>query len=102
MNIDNVSANGWGLSTGAHVNLFERDKLAMSASYGEGVGRYLLGVPGSLGGFIDSDTGALSLVSGWGGLMTYRHGWSRRVRSTFAFGTASVDVIDRAPDDAFH
>ena len=34
--------------------------------------------------------------------MTYRHGWSRRVRSTFAFGTASVDVIDRAPDDAFH
>jgi len=101
LTVEDASANGWALSTGAHLTVLGRDKLAASASYGDGVGRYLLGVPGSFGAFLDPADGRLTLLSGWGGFVTYRHVWSSRARSTVGLGRAAIALVDAAPDDAF-
>lgn len=95
------SDTGWGLSTGAHFDLGAADKLALSASYGEGLGRYLLGLPASAGGFVDPGDGRLQLIESWGGFASYRHRWSKSTRSTFALGHARLDLPGGAPADAF-
>ncbi len=99
--IGDESSTGWGLSTGAHLNLMGKDKLAVSASYGKGIGRYLLGLPGTAGAFVDPVDGGLTLLGGWGVLATYRHYWSEGTRSTFALGQAQLEIVDGAPTDAF-
>jgi len=96
-----VSANGWAVSTGAHLMVFGADKIAASMSYGEGIGRYLLGMPGTFGGFVDPGTGKLNLIAGRGGFVSFRHAWSVKVRSTVAYGRAGIDRYDQAPADEF-
>lgn len=93
VNAGDLSANGWALSMGAHLVVAGTDKICGSFSYGEGVGRSLLGMPGTFGGFVDSGTGELNLIAGRGGLVTYRHAWSKNVRSTAGYGAPPSTAI---------
>jgi len=100
VNANDLDGNGWALSYGAHVIVFGGDTIAGSLSYGNGVGRYLLGMPGTFGGFVDS-AGQLNLIAGRGGLMTFRHGWTDKVRSTVGYGRARIDRYAGAPPEEF-
>lgn len=101
VSVEDQGAHGWALSVGAHVNLSERDRLAGTLNYGDGGGRYLLGLPANLGAFVDPGTGELRLIVGRGGAVIYRHGWTGRVRSTVAYGRAGTDRYAGVPGDAF-
>lgn len=96
-----ASATGWGLSLGAHVGVGESDKLCFSASLGDGNGRYLLGVPGGQAGFVVGAGGDLRLQRGTGAFVTYRHAWSKAVRSTAGLGGAWIADESWQAADAF-
>lgn len=98
---ESATATGWGVSLGGHVGVGRSDKLAFGANFGEGTGRYLLGVPGGSAGFIDVDRGALDLLRGAGAFVTYRHAWTPRLRSTAAYGRAWVEDAPWQAADAF-
>ncbi|MCJ0806208.1 DcaP family trimeric outer membrane transporter [Vibrio vulnificus] len=94
------SETGWGLSASGRYNLSSGDWVGASASYGEGLGRYLLGIPSSAGGAVDLNAD-LKLRDNWGAFVTYRHGWTDKTRSTFTLGHAKADALDFQQGDTF-
>lgn len=95
------SATGWGLSASGRYNFSEGDWLGASASYGEGLGRYLLGIPSSAGGALEGLGSDLELRDNWGGFVNYFHKWSDTMRSTITLGYAQADALDFQPDTTF-
>ncbi|QYJ93631.1 DcaP family trimeric outer membrane transporter [Shewanella spartinae] len=97
----NDSATGWGLSASGRYNFSSGDWLGASASYGEGLGRYLLGIRSTAGGAVESPTSALELRDNWGGFINYFHKWSETTRSTITLGHAKADALDFQPGTTF-
>lgn len=95
------SATGWGLSASGRYNFSGGDWLGASASYGEGLGRYLLGIRSSAGGALERPDSDLELRDNWGGFLNYLHGWSDTTRSTVTLGYAKADALDFQPDTTF-
>lgn len=95
------SATGWGLHLSGHVNLGSKTKLYGAYAYGEGLGRYLLGITPTAGAFIDPDTSAVILRQNQGGFAGIRHAWSGRCRSSLAWSYAKAETDERQPDGAF-
>lgn len=86
-----VSTTGWGLSLGAHINTFGKDRLTFSGSYGKGLGRYLLGLGSTDGGALNTEDHGIKLRDNYAGLVWYQHMWNSRLRSTAAAGHARSD-----------
>ena len=95
------SATGWGLSTSVRYNFSEGDWLGASASYGEGLGRYLLGIRSTAGGAIEGPDSDLELRDNWGAFVNYFHKWSGTMRSSVTLGHARSDALDFQPDMTF-
>jgi len=95
------SATGWGLSGSGRYNFSDGDWLGASASYGEGLGRYLLGIRSTAGGAIEGPDAGLELRDNWGGFFNYFHKWSDTTRSSITLGYAHADPLDFQPDMTF-
>lgn len=95
------TANAWEASLSGHVAVGENGKFAVGANVGEGVGRYLLGVPGGSAGFIDVGDTRLELLQAMGAYATYRHQWTQTMRSTVGYGRAWVEDAAWQSADAF-
>jgi hypothetical protein len=100
-NVEGDSATGYGVSVGAHVNLGARDSLYGQFSYGEGLGRYLVGIMPSAGAFIDVDAGTLNPRENYGGLAGIRHHWNGACRSSVVYSYAEAENDPRQPVNAF-
>jgi len=96
-----TSATAWGTSFTGYINIFDRDKLAFGAVYGEGLGRYLLGIQSTSGAAIDPVSNELDLRDNWGGFVTYKHQWTDTLRSTAALGYARSEPLDWQTGDTF-
>jgi len=88
------TANGWGLALTGHLNTFGKDRAVFSGVYGEGLGRYLLGITSNAGSAIDPATGDLNTNRNWGGMASYIHHWTDKLRSTGMVGHARTDPSD--------
>jgi len=95
------SATGWGLSASGRYNFSGGDWLGASASFGEGLGRYLLGIRSSAGGAIEGPSSDLELRDNWGVFANYFHKWSDTMRSSLTLGHAQSDALDFQPDTVF-
>lgn len=96
-----ADATAWGTSFTGYLNMFNQDKLAFGAAYGEGLGRYLLGIQPTSGAAIDPVSNELDLRDNWGGFITYKHQWTDKLRSTAALGYAHSEPLDWQTGDTF-
>jgi len=95
------AATAWGTTLTGHLNLFERDRLRFSVAFGEGLGRYLLGIQSTAGAAIDPTDQDLDLRKNWGGMANYEHHWNRVLRSTAIVGYARSKPLDWQSGDTF-
>jgi hypothetical protein len=93
--------NGWGLSLGAHLNTVGKDRVIFSGSYGEGLGRYLLGITPDSGGTVNATNGGLDLNTNYGGMIGYQRYWNDKFRSSFVVGHARADTTGGQAGSAF-
>jgi hypothetical protein len=94
-------ATAWGLSLTGHYNVFQTDKLSFSGLYGEGLGRYLLGIQSTAGSVLDPMNNELVLRDNYGGMISYLHHWNASLRSTAMAGAAFSDSYDWQPGNTF-
>lgn len=97
----NDDAVGWGLALSGHLKVLERDRIVFSGVYGEGLGRYLLGIQSTAGAAIDPASNELSLRDNWGLMLSYAHPWTDVLRSTAMAGYAHADPLDWQAGDTF-
>jgi hypothetical protein len=95
------STTGWGLSVGAHLNLGARDRAYGAFSYGEGLGRYMVGLALGAGAFIATEADTITARENLGGLVGLRHQWNQPCRSSFAYSYAEAQNDPRQPPSAF-
>lgn len=84
----------WGVSLSGHLKLLERDRWMFSSVYGEGLGRYLLGIVPNSGSAVVPGGNTLSLKDNWGLMTAYEHHWSENLRSSAMIGYAKSDPLD--------
>jgi len=97
----NDSETGWGVTLTGHVDMLAKDKLRFSGIYGEGVGRYLLGIQSTAGGAINPARNSLMLRKNWGVMAAYEHHWAGSLRSTAMGGYAHSKPRGWQPGDTF-
>jgi len=95
------SATGWGTSLTGRLNFFDHDRIIFCGVYGEGLGRYLLGIQSTAGSAIDPATVELKLRENWGCMLSYQHYWTDTLRSTAMVGYAASEDFSWLPGDAF-
>jgi hypothetical protein len=95
------SGTGWGINLGAHVNLGKRARVFGAFAYGEGLGRYLVGIVPAAGAFVDVDARDLSVRENLGGFGGVRYQWTSSCRSSLVYGYASAENEPRQPASAF-
>jgi hypothetical protein len=82
------TATGYGVSVSGKLPLGPSDDLRFTASYGDGIGRYLaLGV--SADAALDGDD--LEAIGVAAGYLAYRHAWNSQWRSTVTVSTFQAD-----------
>lgn len=94
------TTSGWGLHLSGHLDVAERDRLIAGGVYGEGLGRYLLGIT-PFGAAIVDPQSRIHTRNNVGGYVAYQRFWNNRFRSNFALGTAKAENFTGQPDDAF-
>lgn len=82
---------GWGASLSGSLNLFEKDKLSVQATYGEGVARYLNDLSGENLDAAFTD-GELEAIPVFAAMVGYTHHWNDHWRSTLSGGYVHVDA----------
>ena len=85
------SDTGWGLALTGSVRVFEKDKIAVGGTYGEGLGRYLLGLQPGAGAEVNTEKGELRTRENWGGFLVYSHQWQPGLRSAAIAGYAEAE-----------
>lgn len=95
------SETGYGFTLTGGVKLFEQDRFVFSYVYGEGLGRYLLGIQSTAGGAVNTVTNTADLRKNWGGMISYKHQWSETMRSTAMAGYARAKPLDWQTGDIF-
>jgi len=93
--------NGWGLALTGHLYTIGKDRAVFSGVYGEALGRYLLGITSDAGAALDPATGNLKRNRDWGGMVSYIHHWTDKLRSTGMVGHARADLQDWQPGSFF-
>ena len=91
----------WGLALSGSLHLLKQDRLAFSATYGEGLGRYLLGIQSNAGASINPAGDNVSLNENWGISLNYQHHWRDGLRSNVMGGYAKADRSNSDPPDSF-
>lgn len=92
---------GWGLALTGHLEFMERDRLRFCGVYGEGLGRYFLGIQSSAGSAIDPVENELELRDNWGAMASYEHHWNDAFRSTAMVGYANSDPLGWQTGETF-
>jgi len=95
------SALAWGAILSGHLNAFGKDKLRFHGIYGEGLGRYLLGIESSAGSALDPSGNSIELRKNWGVMAAYEHHWTDSLRSTAMGGYAKSKPLGWMPGDTF-
>ena len=92
---------GWGLGLSSNIKMMEKDKLILSAVYGEGIASYMndggtdLGADGTLR---DPRAKVIPLL---GLVAFYDHYWSDKYSSSLGYSRTSVENSSLQNDDAF-
>jgi len=94
-------AVGWGLTLTGHLELLEKDRIIFSGVYGEGLGRYLLGIQSTAGGAVNPMNNDVSLRDNWGLMLGYAHRWTDALRSTAMAGYAHAEPYGWQVGDTF-
>lgn len=85
------SVFGWGVSLSGAVNVGDKDKLFLQATYGEGISRYINDLSGEdLDAAIDH--GSLQAIPVFATMAGYTHHWNEHWRSTLSAGYVNVDA----------
>ena len=92
---------GWGLALTGSVRVYKQDYFRFSGVYGEGLGRYLLGLQSTAGASINAADNELSLNENWGVMAAYGHHWRPGLRSSVYAGYAKADRSGSDPANAF-
>lgn len=87
-----LSGTAKALSLASYLVINSKGKLVISASYGTGLGKYMLGVNG-IAGYIDNMQN-LALAETYGGVISYRHIINDKWRTNLGFGTAGFSNIE--------
>lgn len=95
------SQAAWGFALTGSLNVLEGDRWVFGAAYGQGLGRYLLGIPSTAGSVLDPVTKEIALRDNWGALTAYKHQWTQSLRSTAMVGYARARPLDWMPGDTF-
>jgi len=82
-------AFAWGVGASARIKTVGDDDIRFGFQYGDGIGRYVAGQAYGAGSI--DDQGNIDLQTAWGTYAAYRHWWSPKWRSTFAFALAGTD-----------
>lgn len=91
----------WGLSLTGHLEFRERDNLKVGFTYGQGLGRYLLGIQSTAGSVINQAKNELDLRDNWGGFVAYQYHWTDTLRSSAMAGYAKSESYDWQPVNTF-
>jgi hypothetical protein len=95
-------AFGWGLNFSAGVLVGRRDNMLVSATYGEGIARYLNNLSDlDLDFDLNNDGDGITALPVTGAYGAYQHYWTSQLRSTVTFGYDRVQNTAFQPDDAF-
>jgi DcaP outer membrane protein len=88
-NGDRHGTMGFGLSTGAKLNVGEKDDFRISATYGNGLGRYL--ALAFLNGAVIRDDLDLETINSFNGYASYLHHWNDKWRTSVNYSFLSAD-----------
>ncbi len=94
--------DAWGFALTSTLKLTDNDKIALGGAYGEGLGRYLLGLEPGAGAVVDTANGDLVARENWGSFFTYSHRWKPGLRSAAVFGYAEAEAESFQPGSAFN
>ncbi len=81
---------GWGLMGAAVVPVAPTTNFNVNLTYGDGVGRYLLGVFGRQDAFLD-EGGSLDAIESWGLATSIMHSWTDQFTSNVVYGRHEVN-----------
>lgn len=88
---------GWGLNLSTNINTFDRDRIILSAVYGEAVANYM-----NDGGndvvVVDGQAETLPLL---GAVAYYDHYWNDSFSSSIGYSFTRIDNNDAQTDDSF-
>jgi hypothetical protein len=95
------SQTGWGANVGTNLNMLSKDKLILSAVYGEGIASYMndggtdLAPDGSVGNLRGQVVPLLGLVA------YYDHYWSDKYSSSIGYSRTQVENTSLQEESAF-
>ena len=98
---NNSGENGWGISSGFHLNSVGKDYMIVTGTYGKGLARYLIGLSPTASGVVDPSNGNLKLRKNFGGYASYQRHWTNSLRSNFGLGYARAKTFKRQAGNAF-
>ena len=85
---------GWGTSVSGRINLTSVDSIVYGVAYGDGIGRYLLGLDPFSGAYVDPESSDLKSREGKGAYISHAHHWSKDIRTNIMYGEAHAENID--------
>jgi len=91
----------WGLALSGHLDMLEHDRWVFSSAFGQGLGRYLLGIQSTSGAIIDPLKDELELRDNWGIMTAYQHYWTDSLRSSAMVGYARAEPFSWQEGDTF-
>jgi DcaP outer membrane protein len=95
-------AFGWGLNFSSGILVGKRDNLLLSATYGEGIARYISNLSIlDLDYDLDNDGRFIRALPVIGVIGAYQHYWTKQLRSTVTFGFDRVQNTALQPGDIF-
>jgi hypothetical protein len=86
-----LSNTATGVSIASYLVVGNKGRLVSSASYGTGLGKYMLGINGVAGYITQPKT--LSLAKTYGAVLNYQHKYNVKWRSNVGIGTAGLSDV---------
>ena len=93
------STTGWGAQLTSSWQITEADRLMGGVLFGDGLGRYMLGLGPFAGGYVDD--GKLKSRKSRGFYGSYARRWSEKWSSNLSYGYARSETEDPIPNDSF-
>lgn len=85
------TASGLTFTGGADV--FAHDRVCFGGVYGEGLGRYFLGIESTAGSAFNETSREIDLRKQTGAMLWYKRQWSQKLRSTAMAGMAKSEAL---------
>lgn len=100
-NLEDNSTTGWGSQVSGRWTVSESDVLLAGFTYGDGIGRYMLGLDPFSGGYIDTDGTDLKSRKAQGWFASYQRRLTDDLRANFMYGMARADDGPDLPSYTF-